>query len=103
MLVDTAARDAELLRRIQCEREGVPGPEKRLSAEAKAFRNPPQATATPQVARSEEWNIKKIQNLQEAELMKNATPTHAMRQRPGPTAYKLPLEPHPYMNFLPTY
>ncbi|MFZ8811756.1 MAG: hypothetical protein ACO2PN_27120 [Pyrobaculum sp.] len=38
-------------------RQWVPEPEKRLSAEAKAFRNPPQATATPQVARSEEWNI----------------------------------------------
>ncbi len=57
MLVNTAARDVELLRRMQCER-GVSGPEKRLSAEAKAFRNPPQATATPQVARSEVWNIR---------------------------------------------
>jgi len=39
---------------------GMPGPEKRLSAEAKAFRNPPQTTATPQVARSEEWNIRRF-------------------------------------------
>jgi hypothetical protein len=47
-----------LLRRLQTRESGVPGPEKRLSAEAKAFRNPPQATATPQVARSEEWSIR---------------------------------------------
>jgi len=41
-------------------RQWVPGPEKRLSAEAKAFRNPPQGTATPQVARSEEWSIRRF-------------------------------------------
>jgi hypothetical protein len=74
---------------------GVPRLVKRLSAEAKAPRDAPQATATPQVARSEEWNILQIQNLQEAEPTKNTTPTHALRQRPGLTAYKLPLEPHP--------
>jgi hypothetical protein len=36
MLVDIVARDAKLLRRIQCER-GVPGLVKRFSAELKLF------------------------------------------------------------------
>ncbi len=60
VLVDTAARGAELLRRIQTRESGVPGLVKRLSAEAKAFRNPLQPIATPQVARSEERSIRRF-------------------------------------------
>ncbi len=45
-------------------RERGARPEKRLSVKAKSPRDAPQATATPQVARSEVWNM--IQNLQEA-------------------------------------
>ncbi len=60
MLVDIVARDAKLLRRIQTQERGVPGPEKRVSAEAKDPRDAPQATAMPQVARSEVWNIRRF-------------------------------------------
>jgi hypothetical protein len=42
-------------------RQWVPRPEKRLSAEAKAPRDAPQATATPQVARSEVWSIRRFE------------------------------------------
>jgi hypothetical protein len=41
-------------------RQWVPGPEKRLSAEAKSPRDAPQATAMPQVVRSEEWSIRRF-------------------------------------------